>query len=135
MIPILGIHSNLSDSLEFSLGPSLCLCPGSNLCEAALAVEPTASLGRIFTLLLHQPCRVASAEPHCHLLWASPKQLGKSCQILWDAFVLQNTSRTAINQHLLKLILTCSLTFKGITRHTALLDVYMKRSLQEREQQ
>lgn len=65
-----------------------------------------------------RPAQMASAEPHCHLLEASSKQLRQRCQILWDAFVLQNTRQTAINQHLLKLILTRSLTFTGITRHS-----------------
>lgn len=94
----------------------------------------TESLVGIFTVVLDRPCLVASAEPHCHLLQTSSKQQRKTCQILWDAFVLQNTRQTAINQHLLKLILTRSLTFKAITGHTAFLNVYMKCSLQEREQ-
>ena len=133
-IPILWIHCSLSDSFKFSLSLSFCHCAGPNwrgeLCFWSGDWESV----ELLPLVLSQPCLLVSVGPQCHLLWASSQWLRKSCQILWDAFVPQNTSQTAINQHLLKLIPTRSLTFKGITRHTALLNVYMKCSLQEREQ-
>ena len=133
-IPILWIHCSLSDFLKFSLSLSFCHCAGPNWCRELCFWTGDWESVEFFPLVLSQPCLLVSTGPQCHLLRASSQWLRKSCQILWDAFVLQNTSQTAINQHLLKLIPTRSLTFKGITRHTALLNVYMNCSLQEREQ-
>lgn len=134
VIPTLWIQGSLGDSSEISSDPASCLCPGSRFSGAALAVEPHWEPGGGFhagsaAVLPGGNCR-ATLPPAA----ASSKPPRKSCQVRRDAFVPQNTRQTAINPHLLKLILTCSLTFKGITRHTALLNVYTERSLQEREQ-